>query len=166
MPIKKTPGFTLIELLVVIAIIGVLATLAMVAVSFARERAKVAKAQSEINEIYKAMAAMANDTGEWPGHSPVDATSTYSSANLSSGAVGIVADDVSGTPFNNWAGPYMAKIPTDPWGGQYFFRGDYRVDASNQPGCTSGCTAAAVIGSAGRDLVGSTTDDVIKVIIK
>lgn len=59
-------GFTLIELLVVIAIIGMLSSIALVSLRGARESAKRAKAQSEIEQMYKMLLSYNIETGTWP----------------------------------------------------------------------------------------------------
>lgn len=169
-------GFTLIELLVVIGIIGVLSTLAGAAVSYARSQAKIAKAKSDSNEIYKALTAMSNDTGAWSGNQLIDTVNTTNgneicgdgcTFGLGAPEAGIETTDGS---YSNWAGPYMEDVPLDPWGHEYFFDTDYRVTADNLP-CNGGgtCFDAVVVGSYGSDGTGNNLyngDDVIKMIFK
>ncbi len=174
-------AFTLIELLMVIGIIGLLAVMAVAAVKIAQQKARIAKVQNDINEIYKAISAMANDTGTWPGHQTIDEVNN--SANneicadgctfgLSSPQAGIVATDGS---YGGWNGPYMRQIPADPWGNEYFFDTDYAIknDGSNEP-CDGGvigadCIEVVVVGSYGPDGIGNeqyNRDDIIKIVAK
>lgn len=176
--IKSLKGFTLIELLVVIAIIGILSTLAMVAVGYARGLAKIAKAQNETDELYKAITTMSNDTGFWPGHQAVDAINAGTGNEICGDgcAFGLGAPEsglqATDGVYENWSGPYIAAVPLDAWGHEYFFDTDYRVvDATNAPcaDAASGCVDAVVVGSYGPDGIGNNlynADDVIKVIIK
>lgn len=179
---KNLTGFTLIELLVAMAIIGILATLATAAFSYAKNRARTAKAQNDISQISKAMEMLANDTGYWPGHQTVSQTASQAgntngneicsdgcTFGLSAGESGLSADD-TGNPYVNWDGPYIDPLPTDPWGHGYFFDTDYQVTAGNEP-CNGagGCAEAAVVGSYGADGIGNNQyngDDIIKVLYK
>ncbi len=52
---NEQKSFTLIELLVVIALIGLLAAIVLVSLAGARERAKRARADAELNQIKKAI---------------------------------------------------------------------------------------------------------------
>ena len=185
---KFNAGFTLIELLVVIAIIGTLATIAVVAVQYAREKAKTARALQEIDQIYKAVTMLANDSNKWPNGQAVNEVNTGAdneicgvdtngddcTTSLSDDSSGIVATNGS---FNDWSGPYMYAMPMDPWGHEYFFDTDYQINNDDLP-CqcddTFGCIDAVVVGSYGPDGLGKPTagadaygcDDIIKIVIK
>jgi general secretion pathway protein G len=150
-------AFTLVELLVVIGIIGVLSTLAMVAMGYARDAAKVAKAQHDIDVIVTALKQLENDSGQWPGHQTVDQVTTSGTNeywDLNAAAVGIVATDGA---YPNWRGPYMQEVRRDPWGKDYFYDSDYRVNGQDK----------VVIGSFGPNGVGQNlydADDIIKIL--
>jgi prepilin-type N-terminal cleavage/methylation domain-containing protein len=196
----KNQGFTLIELLVVIAIIGLLSTMATVATRYAIDKAKIAKAQHAVDTIYSAIVMLGNDTKQWPGHQSVDEINTTGNDefcgsdadvspqscdadhSLSDGASGLITDDTTGTHFPSWNGSYMNNIAPDPWGNEYFFDTNYRINENNVGcGCGSGgstvCHNVVVVGSFGPDGLGvnnlrstnntslpGACDDVIKII--
>lgn len=190
---KNKQGFSLMELLVVLGIIGLLSTLSMAIVGEARERSKISSAQHDIDQLYKAITMMANDTGQWPGHQSADVICAGCNNNEICGpdinsndcAAGGLDDEVSGitqndtgTPYANWSGPYMLSMPEDPWGYEYFFDTDYAIKNTDGTPCDGGvvpvdCREAVVVGSYGPDRLGRPTngtagayggDDVIKVI--
>lgn len=159
-------GFTLIEILVVIAIIALLSTIGGAYTRFALNRAKVTKAQAEISEIHKAVKALDLDTRMWPGHQAADAINNAANneicgadasgdtclTTLSANTSGLVSGDAG---FQGWTGPYMNKIPKDPWGMDYFFDTDYSINGAGEPcGCGGLCADAVVIGSYGPDQEG------------
>ena len=148
-------GFTLIELLVVIAIIGVLASIVLAALNNARQNARLAKAQGEVDQIMKAIAMLETDTNQWPGHTTILDISSAVSGNeifdLSVPEAGLVATDGS---FPNWGGPYLSMIPVDSWGNNYFFDTDYDIDP------TAGLQWAAGVGSFGPNGDGPNVYDV------
>jgi len=157
---KKKPrtsrGFTLIEVLIVTAVIGILASIAAVAGNGYRDRAKIARAQSEIDRISKAFVLLEADTGLWPGkQTPGIHTGGANEVwNLAACSAGLLCTD-GGYP--NWNGPYLTSIPKDPWDMDYFLDSDYMTGGRNR----------AVLGSFGPNKVGRNlydSDDVIKVI--
>ena len=171
---KKIRGFSLIELMIVIAIIGVLSSIVMVAISGTRHKARVSKVRVMLANLEDALALMALDTGQWPGHQTIDCTNTVGSneiEDLNSEESGIVQNDTT-TPYSNWSGPYMGHVPTDPWSNNYFFDTDYYVDDDGLPcdqdGGTSGCTVVAALGSLGQyddgDVNDYDGDNVIRIV--
>jgi prepilin-type N-terminal cleavage/methylation domain-containing protein len=109
---RKSHGFTIVELLIVIVVIGILAAITVVAYNGVQDRARVSRANSELNTLYQAiLSARINQnktllqvTGSnctfCYGHSQylvsLDAISQASGANLTSLKAG------------------------DPWGHDYF----------------------------------------------
>ena len=174
---KRQTGFTLIELLVAIAIIGLLTTLSMVGVRAARSKARTAKAQHDISQIYSAISILANDSNIWPGQLPVGEANNGANNELcTDGCTNSLSDPEAGITatdgnYSNWSGPYMHSVPVDAWENEYFFDTDYSVDVDDSPcGCGGGgCTDAAVVGSYGPDGVGNNQyncDDIIKIIAR
>ncbi len=108
-------GFTLIELMVVVAIIGILGAALTPAVGGLIQRAREARAESDVGTIVTAMYALFNDTGRTPGNADTNGT------GLNAPAYGIIRANPT---YNNWGGPYLDKaVELDPWGRQYFYDG-------------------------------------------
>ncbi len=145
MPKKKSAGFTLIELLVSVAIVGILVAIAIPAYSSFKEKARIAQAKSELKGLQSAIAALANDTENWPGPSPVGAVANAEVWDLNSANAGLV---VGGT-FTNWNGPYVPSVKKDPWGSDYFFDPDYKINGVDYP----------VVGSFGPNMGGQNAYD-------
>lgn len=137
---NRKSGFTLIELLVVIAIIGILASIVLTQVNSARDKAKTAKATSELRNLRTAIASLEHDTGKWPNGCTVSKILTGSSNEIrfSMANAGIVAAPTVGVTDSStnppcewtadevaaWNGPYMPDT-LDPWGKPYWFDNDY-----------------------------------------
>ncbi len=169
MKVAAQQGFTLVELLMVIGIISLLATMTIGAVKYAQQQAAVGRAENDIAAIHKAMGQLMVDTAEWPGHQTPEEVDTGGGNevwDMAADEAGILNDD-SGA-FNNWAGPYMPRVPTDPWGNSYFLDTDYSVTADGQP-CDggSGCHNEPVLGSFGPNGAGQNaydSDDIILIV--
>ena len=132
-------GFTLIELLVVISIIGLLATIVMVSLNSAKDKAKYARAQSDIKQLNLAMEIYREDNGELP-------------------PIGDNCSACYNPPGSSWTlvidalvnGGYIgARVDKDLWG-QYYAYDD------NDGVC---CGTYSYICTAGKDAVLWTTDD-------
>lgn len=103
---RREGGFTMIELLVVMVILGLLA--ALVAPNFFREgaKARVKTARLQIANISTALDAMALDAGRYP-----------------TAQEGLRALIEAPSGMNGWDGPYLKKLPKDPWSNDYVYRG-------------------------------------------
>jgi general secretion pathway protein G len=103
-------GFTLIELMVVILIIGLLATIVVQNLRGATDKAKRVKAQADIAQIKSGLDRYYLDAGSYP--------------TSDQGLSALVATPTGGNIPKDWQGPYLEKIPPDPWGNAYFYQSD------------------------------------------
>jgi general secretion pathway protein G len=116
---RSARGFTLIELMVVIAIIGLLATIVVQNLKSATDRARRVKAQADIAQMKSALDRYYLDAGSYPTtdqglQALVSAPGGNSNSNVNS----------NGEDPSNWAGPYIEKVPPDPWNHSYFYQSD------------------------------------------
>jgi general secretion pathway protein G len=107
---RLAPGFTLIELMVVILIIGLLATIVVQNLRSATDKAKRVKAQADISQLKSGLDRYYLDAGGYP--------------TSDQGLNALVAAPGSGNIPHDWQGPYIEKVPPDPWGNQYFYQSD------------------------------------------
>lgn len=100
-------GFTLIELMLVVIIIGVLVAMVMPRLAGRSEQARIAAAKADIEaNIALALDLFELDMGSYP-------TTEEGLASLR---------QYSGSEKEDWKGPYLKKMPKDPWGREYKYR--------------------------------------------
>jgi general secretion pathway protein G len=107
----KNQSFTLIELLVVIAVIGMLSSIVLVSMRGAREKARIAKAQSEIRQLVTAMYLYKDNHGELP---PIGDNCSACSNPCNSSWTAVIDALVSD-------GLLGSRIDKDPWGNYYCY---------------------------------------------
>jgi general secretion pathway protein G len=103
-------GFTLIELMVVILIIGLLATIVVQNLRSATDKAKRVKAQADISQLKSALDRYYLDAGSYP--------------TSDQGLGALISAPTTGNDPKDWGGPYIERIPLDPWGHAYFYQSD------------------------------------------
>jgi general secretion pathway protein G len=108
---KKDKAFTLIELLVVIAVIGMLSSIVLVSMKGAREKARIAKAQSEIRQLVTAMYLYKENHGELP---PIGDNCSACSNPCNSSWTAVIDALVND-------GLLGSRIDKDPWGNYYCY---------------------------------------------
>jgi len=150
-------GFTLMELMITIAILGILAAIAIPNFLGYRTKAKISRAKLELDTIEFAIQALAIDTGLWPTagdpKNPAGVcTGDDEIYNLRSPEAGLVATDGH---YPEWSGPYIKGIPKDPWGNDYFWDPDYKIDGDDY----------VAIASYGPNGTGLNDDDNIYIIL-
>ena len=99
---KLRRAFTLVEMLLVVTIIGILAALVIPRIVGVSDRSRVTAANADINGgIKSALGAYEVDNGFFPKS----------------------LQDLLVQPSNakNWHGPYLDKLPSDPWGQPYIY---------------------------------------------
>lgn len=103
---KNMAGFTLLELLVVIVIIGLLAAYVGPKYFSQLGKSEVTMAKAQINSFEKALDTFRLDVGRYPN--------TEEGLNAM-----LVAPPTAGA---RWDGPYLPKVPSDPWGRPYQYK--------------------------------------------
>ena len=98
---RRARGFTLVEMLLVLVILATLAAIVIPKMAGRSQQAKVTAAATQISAFKQALDSYEVDTGAYP-----------KGGNLGE----LVSSGVQG-----WKGPYLDKIPADPWGNNYTY---------------------------------------------
>ena len=99
---SRQSGFTLIEIMVVVVILGLLATLVIQAVGDRPDQAREVKVKNDLSTIESAMKLYRLDNFTFPTQEQ-----------------GLNALSTNPTTSTNWRGPYIERLPKDPWGNDY-----------------------------------------------
>lgn len=121
----KKSGFTLVEISVVTMIIGLLATLGTLAIMKGIQNSRIKQAQTELEIISAAMLQLTWDSRMWPNGQLRTNGGSIEMWDISSADCGLL--DTNGK-YVNWKGPYYGGAVKDPWGNNYFFDPDFRID--------------------------------------
>ena len=99
-------GFTLIEIMVVVVILGILAAIVVPNIMDAPDKARVAKAKQDIQQMESALELYKLDNYVYP--------------STQQGLEALVAQPSGEPPARNWKpGGYIKTLPKDPWGNDY-----------------------------------------------
>lgn len=101
MKVVKQSGFTLIEVMVVVVILGILAAVVVPNIMNKPDEARVSKAKQDVRALEAALNAYKLDNYDYP--------STEQGLNA------LVKKPSGSPPANHWNGPYVKKVPLDPW---------------------------------------------------
>ena len=149
---KNKAAYTLVEAITIVVFVGILAAIAIPQYSAYRDKAKTAQAFSELSDIRLAIELLATDTNRWPGPNDVGVTADQEVWDLNAANAGLVATNGA---YPNWDGPYLPSISQDPWGNDYFFDPDYRINGIDY----------VVVGSFGPNGIGQNIYDSDNVIL-
>jgi len=100
----KRHGFTLVEMLLVLAILAILAAIVYPNVAGRGEQARQTAARTQIENLSTALKTFEVDNGYFPR-----------------GRDGLSALVQKPREAQSWHGPYVDKIPSDPWNNAYIY---------------------------------------------
>jgi general secretion pathway protein G len=113
---KKQEGFSLIEIILVVVIIATLSAMVVPRLTGRSEQARLAAARADVEvNIPTALKLYELDNGYLP------TTAQGLNALLQKPSTAPVPE--------NWNGPYLEKLPVDPWGRPY----QYQSPGTNRP---------------------------------
>jgi general secretion pathway protein G len=107
-------GFTLVEMLLVLMILGVLAAIVVPKMANRGQDARIKATVTQISSFKTALDMFEVDNGYYP--------------KGRNGLLDLVQKPRDAT---NWHGPYLDKIPKDPWGNDYLYEFPGKHNASS-----------------------------------
>lgn len=105
MKVVKQTGFTLIEVMVVVVILGILAAVVVPNIMNKPDEARVSKAKQDVRALEAALNAYKLDNYDYP--------------STEQGLAALVKKPSGNPPAKHWNGPYVKKVPMDPWHNPY-----------------------------------------------
>ena len=137
-PNPVSRGFTLIEILVVVVILGILAAIVVPRVMERPGEARVTRAKQDIQGVITALSLYKLDNFNYPA--------------TSQGLDALVSKPSGEPDAPNWKGPYLDRVPKDPWNRPYQYlqpgqHGDVDVYSCGSDGRPGGSGEAADVGN-------------------
>ena len=101
----KQRGFTLIEVMVVVIILGILAAVVVPNIMDKPDEARITKAKQDIRALEEALNRYKLDNYDYP--------------STEQGLDALVNKPTGSPEPRRWKGPYVKKVPNDPWQNTY-----------------------------------------------
>lgn len=101
----KQAGFTLIEVMVVVIILGILAAVVVPNIMDKPDEARVTKSKQDIRALEEALNRYKLDNYDYP--------------STEQGLDALVNKPTGSPEPKRWKGPYVKKVPNDPWQNTY-----------------------------------------------
>ena len=105
MQLKNSKGFTLIEVMVVVVILGILAAVVVPNIMDKPGEARVSKAKQDVRALEEALNRYKLDNYDYP--------------STEQGLDALVKKPGGSPEPKRWKGPYVKKVPNDPWQNPY-----------------------------------------------
>ncbi len=103
---KNNKGFTLIEIMVVVIILGILTAIVAPNIIGRVGDAQITAAKQTIRSIESALRMYRLDNFNYPSTEQ---------------GIEALTNKPNGQNARNWKGPYLDRVPDDPWGNKYLY---------------------------------------------